>query len=263
VHTGAANSCAQPIAGAARGHQELRFPHRPLTDTGGAPAPTRRAPSEAVTVNALPTPQAAAAVPWQRSVCALHCSPSRHSVAACGRVAVGVGEGVRVAVRDGVGEGVDVGEGVALGDGGGEHTPDRASHTRFPVHTGAANSCAQPIAGAARGHQELRFPHRPLTDMGGAPAPTRRAPSEAVTENALPTPQAAAEVPWQRSVCALHCSPLPHKTAGSGCEGAFAAPHTTRAYRQHSGAGPMPSAAAVPRKYISPLWVAYARLILH
>lgn len=212
---------------------------------------------------AASTTQATRDHPTHRKLRASHCISASHSVAARGRVAVGVGEGVRVAVRDGVGEGVDVGEGVALGDGGGEHTPDRASHTRFPVHTGAANSCAQPIAGAARGHQELRFPHRPLTDTGGAPAPTRRAPSEAVTVNALPTPQAAAAVPWQRSVCALHCSPLPHKTAGSGCEGAFAAPHTTRAYRQHSGAGPMPSAAAVPRKYISPLSVAYARLILH
>ena len=207
-------------------------------------------------MNALPAPQAAAEVPWQRSVCALHCSPPRHSVAARGRVAVGVGEGVREAVREGVGEGVDVGEGVVLGDGGGKHAPDRAFHARLPMHTGAAYSCAQPIAGATRGHQELPFPHKPRTGASAAPAPTRRAPSEAVTVNALPAPQAAAEVPWQRSVCALHCSPLPHKTAGSGCEGALAAPHATRAYRQHSGAGPMPSAAAVPRKYMSPPWVA-------
>ena len=171
-------------------------------------------------------------------------------------MAVGVGEGVRVAVREGVGEGVGEGEGVVLGDGGGAHTPIRASHVRFPLHTGAAKSCTQPIAGAARGHQALPFPHKPLTGAGGTPAPTRRAPSETVTVKALPVPQAAAEGPWQRSVCVLHCSPSPHMMAESGCEGALAAPHATRANRQHSGAGPMPSAAAAPKKYMSPLWVA-------
>ena len=94
---------------------------------------------------------------------------------------------------DWLGGGIEEAE--ALNVGGGQQAARPPSHTSPPTQTGLATSSAQPMGGAARGHQPAP-PHNPLTAAGAAPTPTKRAPPLATaTVKAAPPLHAAIVTP--------------------------------------------------------------------
>ncbi len=144
------------------------------------------------------------------------------------------------------------------------HARLRSLHAAPPAHTGGAARRVQEAPAVGAGHHDALppvllppplLPHSacenaaaaaPRTDTPVAPPPCR-------TVHAAIGAQAAGEAPWQRSSSGSHDRPATHTVANSGVVrgGALLPPccaaRATTYAAAHAGAGPMPSAAAMPR----------------